>query len=134
MTEQPADWDPPAGGREHVRNTQTGELGWFVRRSGKQVVRLDRPNQEVTRRYVESEWVAEDVSRPLAPIHIARVAFAADCELCRALGLPLHAKREWGKLSEGERKMFIEKGPERPAARAALFKSIMAGVSGFVRQ
>jgi hypothetical protein len=135
MTEtQDADWDPRKEQREYVRNAQTGDLGWIVRRSGKPMVKLDRPNQEILRRYIPSEWVPEETQRPLAQIHAARVAFAADCELCRALGLPLHAKRKWAELSEGERAMFTKNGPEKPQARQVLFKSVMDGMSGFVRQ
>jgi hypothetical protein len=127
------DWDPDKKARVYLRHAQSGELGWLVRRAGKSVVRLDRPNQEVTRRYVQSEWLAEETQRPLAPIHAARIAFEADRALCREVGLPLHAKREWGSLRDGERQLFIKAGPKDPPARAQLYAAIMGAMAPYVR-
>lgn len=127
------DWDPPKQSRVYLRNAQTGELGWLVRRGGKSVVKLDRANQEVTKRYVAAEWTAEETQRPLAPIHAARIAFEADRALCRDIGLPLHAKREWGSLRDGERQLFISKGPKEPPARVQLYAAIMAAMAPYVR-
>jgi hypothetical protein len=136
MSQEPEElnWDPAKAQREYVRNVTTGELGWFVRRDGKRMVKLDRPNQEILRRHIENEWVEEDPSRPMSDIHVSRIAFEADRELCRTLGLHLHAKREWAKLTEPERKMFLGDGPKEPPARVALFKAIKAGIGGFVKK
>lgn len=131
--EQEPDWDPPKGARVFLRNAQTGELGWLARRGGKSVVKLDRANQEVTRRYVQSEWVAEETQRPLAPIHAARIAFEADRALCREIGLPLHAKREWGGLRDGERQLFMKAGPKGQPAREQLFAAVMGAMAPYVR-
>lgn len=127
------DWDPPKASRVYLRNVQTGELGWLVRRGGKSVVKLDRANQEVTRRYLQSEWQAEAAQRPLAPIHAARIAFEADRALCRDIGLPLHAKRDWGGLRDGERQLFIKNGPKEPLVRKQLFEAIMSAMKPYVR-
>ncbi len=128
-----ADWDPPKATRTYLRHAQTGELGWLVRRGGVSVVKLDRPNQEITKRYVQSDWVAEETQRPLAPIHAARIAFEADRELCRVIGLPLHAKRTWGELREGERQLFLKAGPKDPPARVQLFAAIQGAMAPYVR-
>lgn len=127
------DWDPAPLARHLLRNAQTGELGWLVRRNGATCVKLDNPRQDVTRRYVESEWTPEVVQRPLAPIHAAMVAFEADKSLCKQLGLHAHAKRSWDKLRDGERQLFMTNGPKAPPARAALYASVMAAMSHFVR-
>src|SRR6476646_6409785 len=129
-----ADWDPPSPAhRELYRSAQTGELGYLVRRGGLSMMRLDNPRQEVLRRYAPGEWLAEVVQRPLAAIHAARVAFEADRALCRELGLHAHAKREWGKLRDGERQMYMTNGPRTPPARVALYASVMAAMAHFVR-
>jgi hypothetical protein len=131
--ELPATYDPPEAQRELVRNGW-GELGWLVRRDGKSMVRLDRPNQEILKPYVASEWLPEVPMRPLARQQLARVAFEADRELCRGLGAFAHAMRTWQRLSELERKQWTERGPkEKSGPRATLYKAIMGGLEPYTR-
>jgi hypothetical protein len=131
--ELPADFDPRPEQRELVRSASTGELGWLVRRSGESMVRLDRPNQEILKRYVAGEWLPEVPQRPLARQQLARVAFEADRELCRSLGAYAHALRTWSRMDDHQRKVWAEKGPDSPAARVTLYKSIMAGMDSYTR-
>lgn len=133
VRELPANYDPPEAQRELVRSAATGELGWLVRRSGESMVRLDRPNQEILRRYVSAEWLPEVPQRPLARAQLARVAFEADRELCRSLGAYAHSMRTWQRMDEHQRKVWSEKGPTSPPARVALFKFIMDGLEPFTR-
>jgi hypothetical protein len=133
MSEDAQDWEPAKAARVYLRNVQTGELGWLVRRGGEPCVKLDRANQDITRKYVKSEWQAEEAQRPLAAIHAARVAFEADKALCREIGLPAHAKRDWHALRDGERQMFCGKGPKEPAIRVQLFNAIMGAMGNHVR-
>lgn len=131
--ELPANYDPPADQRELVRNGW-GELGWLVRRDGKSMVKLDRPNQDIVKPYVASEWLPEVPQRPLARQQLARVAFEADRELCRSLGAFAHAMRTWQRLNEHERKEWTEKGPKEAAGpRVTLYKSIMLGLEPYTR-
>lgn len=131
--ELPANYDPPPEQRELVRSASTGELGWLVRRSGESMVRLDRPNQEILKRYVASEWLAEVPQRPLARQQLARVAFEADRELCRSLGAYAHALRTWGRMDDHARKVWAEKGPDSPPARVTLYRAIMGGLEPYTR-
>lgn len=131
--ELPPEWNPPKGHEELVRNTRTGELGWLVRRSGQSMVRLDRPNQEILHRYVESDWLPEVPRRPLARAHLARVALEADRELCRALGNHDGALRTWQRMDEYARKKWVEKGPAGNSARMALYAAIMGALEPYTR-
>lgn len=126
------DYDPPKDQRHYVRSTTTGELGWLVTRGGVSRVRLDRPAQEVLRPWHPNEWQAEQERRPLSRMHGARVAFAADRELCAQLGLGGLARREWGKVSELERQRFMTDGPTDRPERAALFKKVWEGLEAIV--
>lgn len=130
----PADWDPPTPlHRELVRDAKTGELGYFVRRSGKAMVRLDRANQDIVKRYIESEWLPEVTQRPLSKEHAARAAFEADKILCRALNMPGHAMLRWETMDEAKRVLWRTTGPTTPAARVALFKAVTGALEPFTR-
>lgn len=132
--ELPADYDPPRGQEEFVRNARTGELGWKVRRSGQAMVRLDRPNQEILARYVEGDWQAEAPQRPLVRAQLARVAFEADRELCRSLGAHAHALRTWQRMDEHQRKVWAEKGPaEKSGPRVTLYRLIVDGMDPYTK-
>ena len=129
----PADYDPLPGSRKLVRHTLTGQLGYLVKRSGKLMVREDRPQQEILRKYSPEEWVDEEQVLPLAKIHAARVAFEADKALCSALSMHQHARKEWMKLSEQERHRWMATGPVEPLSRSALYRSVMAALAPYVR-
>lgn len=126
------DYDPPKAQRHYVRSTTTGELGWLVTRGGASKVRLDRPQQEVLRAWHPNEWTAEEERRPLSRMHGARVAFAADRELCAQLGLGDLARRDWAKVSELERQRFMTDGPQDRPERSALFKAVQGALAAIV--
>lgn len=119
------DWDPPEAGRTYYRHAGTKDLGWMVRRGGRQMIRLDRgPHVEVLRPFTESEWVPDKEHRPLNRIQVAKVCFAADKELCMALGLHKEGKREWIDLSQEDRKHWMHDGPATPKVREVVFERI----------
>lgn len=119
----PDTWDPKEGSRSWYRNAATGDRGYVVRRDGKAMIRLDRPHQEILKRLDET-WIEEDATRPLSPIHIARICFEADRALCAALGDMQKARADWQKLTDHQRQAWITQGPARPAQRAVLYSAI----------
>jgi hypothetical protein len=133
LADLPADYDPLPSARKLVRHRQSGDLGYLVKRSGKLMVRLDRPAQEILRKYSTDEWADEEQVLPLAKIHAARVAFEADKALCGALSMHKEARREWMKLPELERHRWMSVGPAAPLSRSALYRSVMAALAPYVR-
>lgn len=128
MSDQ-ADWDPREDQRRWYRHGQTGDRGYLVRRGGKPMVRLDRPHQEILKR-LDENFVEEDASRPLTPIHIARVCFEADKALCMGLGLMEPARADWSKLTDMQRQAWASKGPQKPSQRALLYAGIRKLMEG----
>lgn len=128
MSDQ-ADWDPREDQRRWYRHSQTGDRGYLVRRGGKPMVRLDRPNQEILKR-LDDNFIEEDASRPLTPIHVARVCFEADKALCLGLGLMEPARADWSKLTDLQRQAWASKGPTKPSQRALLYAGIRRLMEG----
>jgi hypothetical protein len=115
--EQRKDFDPLEEDRVYVRNIVNGNLGWLVRRDGREMVRLDRPMEEILFPMVRlpdgepKDWAQESRPRAIGPGVAARIAFEAHRALCAALGKHMKAKAEWLSLSENARHDFITKGP-----------------------
>lgn len=59
-----------------------------------------------------------------------RVAFVADCQLLRVLGYHDRARKEWVDQSEGQKRQWIEVGPQKPAIRKKLYAFVMAALEG----
>jgi hypothetical protein len=126
---EPLDYDPPAQSREWFRHARDGQLGWKVRRDGRDCIKLDRVAQEIIQPFRDGDWIAEVEHRPLNKWQIFKVAFEADKELCRVLGLIHESKREWLNLRDEERQDWMDWGPEgkRPedAIRNRFWKAII---------
>lgn len=126
--------DPPPDQRLYYRNRQTGDLGWLVRRGGKNVIRLDRGQREELRDFRESsagespDWAAEHEPAKMTVSSCAKVAWAADQELCRALGLHGELVGEWLSLDEEVRIDWCKNGPGGDGPRALMFWAIMASL------
>jgi hypothetical protein len=125
MTKTPDTWDPEPWQRIYVRHGQTADLGYLVRRDGKDLVRLDRPNQEVLQEYDAHHWTTETAYRPVSHVQVVQVAFAADQVLLKALGQHAKARKNWHEISEKQRKAWLELGPSDPPKRAQLYKAIV---------
>lgn len=126
MAGTPANWDPQPWERIYVRSKSTGDLGWMVRRDGKDLVRLDRPLQEVIVEYSPDDWPQEVEYRPIPHAQLVRMCFEFDRLLLRALGDHERAKKEWHQLTDKQRVAWIESGPKNPPIRALTYKTIMA--------
>lgn len=118
-------WDPPINERTFYRSTANGDRGWMVRREGRDCIKLDRPMQDIYRPFKESEWSKEKQHHPMAPMAKAQIAFAADKELCKAIGLFTGSRTTWLDLTDEKRVEWMTKGPERPELRIKLFAMIM---------
>lgn len=110
------------------RNRMDGQRGKLLRKEGKVYVKLDRPNQEILVPYYEGEWMPEQETRKLNWFHTAKISFAADRELCKALGLHDRAGVEWESLREEDRQLWAERGPntDPKTLRMRVFQAIMA--------
>lgn len=106
-----ADWDPAENEREYFKHRQSGQLGWLVKREGKEAVRLDRPMQDITIPYSEATWTAEERPRLLNAQQCAQVSFAAYKALCVLTGKHERSAVEWANMSEDVRLQFAKDGP-----------------------
>lgn len=110
------------------RSRTTGDRGYIFQDGDKTKIRLDRPNDDVTRTFVAGEWIEEEEVRNFTPMQLAQVAYAADRQLCSFLGLHTEAKKEWLSLREEPRIQFMKKGPQGSQSseiRQDLYQAIM---------
>lgn len=128
--EKGSNWDPPAHERSYFRHSSSGDLGWMVRRDGEDHIKYDRPMQDLTKPYRQGEWKPENRPYPLTVTQMAMVAFEADKRLCFFLGLQSKTKMDWQALTDRERDMWVNGGPEVPERRAILYNAIMDGLKG----
>lgn len=120
----PDDWDPEPGRRVYVRSMKTGDLGWIVRREGRDRVRLDRPNQLILME-MNADWVFQHDHRPVSHAQIVGIAYEADRALLRLLGDHVKSRKNWMDLTERQRVAWIEQGPSNPPIRAILYRTIV---------
>lgn len=132
-TSSAPDWDPLPAEREYFRNGKQGDRGYLVRRQGKDVIRLDRPNQEIL--YPKSpDWIADEYGTLLLESQVAHIAFAADRAACAAAGLFADSRKSWQDLSDRERIKFMADGPPRThPVRGVVYDAIMLATKPFVR-
>lgn len=118
--------DPLPHEREYYRHATTGDLGYIVRRDGKDCIKMDRGSApEEIRDFVAGAWVRENQVYPMNRQQLVQVAYEADRKLCFYLGLHKEAKREWRSMKEEERIKWVEKGPRASSLRNHLFAAIM---------
>lgn len=130
---RPDHWDPRPHEREWYSHRDTGERGYLVRRDGLDVIRENKTQYEVIHK-LDHNWKEDKGHRPLNMAQLARVAFIADRELCKAIGLHDVARREWEFLSEADRSEWIRgKGPKKPQLRADLFEAVWGCLKGSAR-
>ncbi len=120
-------WDPKPSERIYYRSHNTGDLGYLVRRDGKDQVRLDRPEQEIVIPFRTGEWDPEQKLPGLNRMQKAQIAWEADCKLRYFLGDHQGARKTWLSLREKERIDYAEDGPEEPASKL-LWRAIMSSL------
>ena len=120
----PRHYDPPPHERQYVRENMSGELGWLVRREGKDCVKMDRPNEDIYRPFLEGRWQPERPASNLSDSQIAMVAHAADAALCRFIGMHGVANRDWLALTDRQKARWRQEGPLSPDVRRNLYAAI----------
>lgn len=127
----PDNWDPPDHERTYYRHTMTGDLGWLVRRDGKDYIKYDRPSHIMERPFRDQDWIAEREHRPLTRLQLAQVAFEADKRLCFFLGLHDQSRREWLSLKDEQRIAWSSAGPPNKGGRQELYQAVMAALARY---
>lgn len=130
-SELPDNWDPPAGERLYYRDIRTGDLGYMVRRNGRDLIRMDRPAQEILRQFSTLQFTPDNDYRPISKVIIQKIAFVADRELCRALGMHNLAAKPWDSLKQKEQVDWLENGPQHPEVRQKLYQAILKTVERY---
>jgi hypothetical protein len=125
-------WDPAPHERSYYRHVTTGDLGWMVRREGKDHIKLDRPAQDLVKLFRPEEWIVEQEYRTLTRQQFAQIAFEADKKLCHFLGEHDLARRQWLELHERVRIAWVNMGPGH-GLRAKLYAAIMATLQEHAR-
>lgn len=118
------DWDPAPDERVYYRSSEDNQRAYLVRRDGKDMLRLDRPMEEILRPMNQS-WKSDNQVHAVNAQQLAQVAFAADRQLCRVLGRHNEATLEWLSLKEPARIKWMKKGPCTGDIREDLFDAIM---------
>lgn len=112
--------------RVWYRSRTTSDRGYLVTDGDRVRVKLDRPNEDISRVFIASEWIEEVEVRNFTPMQMAQVAYVADKLLCLFLGLHAESKAEWLSLREPVRIEFMKTGPKGPQIREELYEAIMA--------
>lgn len=116
--------------RLYYRNSRTGDLGYLVEIDGKPHIHLDRNSDDAIRPFT-GLWQPEEARKPLTRYQCAWIAFETDRILCRMIGLPQEAKKEWLGLSDAARTEFANAGPDDGGVREALFDHIMLALEEY---
>ena len=120
---RPDDWEPKPHERQWFRHMVTGDKGYLIRQNGKDMIRLDRPQETNPKVYRPTDWVAEHQDRPLTMFHVAQICFAADKQFRFFTGEQRATKENWLDLNEEKRRLWMERGPLR-TDRADLYRAI----------
>jgi hypothetical protein len=120
-------YDPTPDRRIYYTHARTGDRGYLVRRYGTDHIKYDRVGPDQTIPFRPEDWREELGRRAFQEHEVTRVAFAADKELCRALGRVREANRQWLDLSDADRISWVTSGPPvRPHhLRAKLYRAIV---------
>lgn len=116
-------WEPKPSERTYYRSSADGQRAYIVRRNDEEVLRLDRPGEEIIRK-LDSTWRPDAQTYLASPHQVAKVAFVADCALAAILGEHAASRREWINVKEQERIRFMKEGPDAGNIRDKLFTAI----------
>ena len=121
---EPDHWDPEPSERKFYRSSVDGQRGYLVRREGKDIIRLDRPMEEILKPFNES-WRADMQVYPVSEHQVARIAFIADRALCGVLGRHDLERDDWLSLHEKARIKWMKEGPNSGDVRDDLYDAII---------
>ena len=121
MSDEQLNYEPQPNQRDWYSHTRTGDRGWLVRRDGVDYIKLDRPNEEILKRFQQGEWHRDEEHRPMTVAQVAQIAYEADRKLCFFIGQHDRARKEWPSLSDKERIAWMKEGPTDGGPREALY-------------
>lgn len=122
---------PKDAERIWFRHRYDGQLGFLVQREGRDMIKLDRANEDICRPFNAIEWVPEHERRPMTEAQMAQIAFAADRQLCVFLGMHDKTKEQWLDLREEKRIAWMRQGPAHPEIRANVYRGIMDALRSY---
>jgi hypothetical protein len=124
------DWEPKPSERVYYRSKHDGQRAYLVKRNGVDMLRLDRPMEELLVDMAKDGggWEKDSQSYPVSAHQAAKIAFVADRALCAVLGERFEAREDWINLHEKERIRFMEDGPDVDGPRDTLFLAIMGAL------
>jgi hypothetical protein len=132
------DWDPPEAEKEFFRHRMYGgDVGWKARRGGREVIILNRPNEN-PRPYYAHDWIPERPPALLTLAGCAKITFEADKALCVGLCMYERARRDWLNMTEPARIAWMKHGPAKAEekhrdVRVALYRAIMEKLEPLTR-
>ena len=109
--------------RTWYRHVTTGERGYLVEVDGQEMIRLDRPQEEILRPLRGGQWTVDRDYRPLTPYQVGQISWAAHQRLAFFLGLP-DAKKAWIDLRDEERRAWIA-GKDVDPKIAAMLRQVI---------
>lgn len=125
-------WDPKPSERTYYRSREDGQRAYIVKRLGKDMLRLDRPMEEILHP-IDGRWVPDVQHHPLTPFAVAKVAFVADVALRQAMGQHVKPQdADWLSLKQEDRIQWMSEGPETGDIRDDLHDAIMGTLKGLV--
>jgi hypothetical protein len=117
--------DPPR--KRWYRSKRDGQLGYMVERHGREMIKLDRPAQDLVEPFNSSMWEPVSADRPVTRQQVARIAFEADRALCRMLAIHGESRKEWIGLSDKDRIAWVANGPPAdPPIRRRFYEHVVA--------
>lgn len=124
-------WDPERHERKYYYDKKTGQRAYLVRRDDETCIKLDRPQEDIVRKFKEGQWEEAEPEDHLNEAHIAMCCFAADREYCRLTGEHEQGRLEWNSLTQLHREAWMKTGPdpERYPKRAQLYAAVKEAVS-----
>lgn len=125
LEEPTAKGKPREKTRVYYRHVKTSDRAYLVDRSGVTMIKLDRPQEDVVRRFVPEEWVPDSETRPLTRAQVAQCIKAFDTQLCHFLGHMRLAKETWHSMPDNEKVEWIKGiGPQKPKIRQVVFRTL----------
>jgi hypothetical protein len=112
----------PVSEREYYKHKDTGDRAYLIERDGETLIKLDTGPNGPERPFIKSQWIRDVDHRPYTRHAIARVAYAADLELVRVLGIhEPRRKDDFMSMSQKEAEFWMFKGPTHPLRRSVWF-------------
>ena len=129
---QDSDFEPRPYEREYYIRKTDGQRGWLVKDTGKEMIRLDRGEQNrLLVPFTKNMWKPMGHSGVATLTRMAKVAFEADKELQVILGRPMSERREWASLRPQERAAWSDVPTFNNPIRDGLYRAIMEHLSKY---